>query len=287
MRTVRAAFLLPLFFLALPALGAPDAQYLAELSARARELKLAERPEWLKLVHYVANAGRGVHGLVDSPGWYNAPQGKTDPQAELEATLASFYSEVAETPERQNPQCLFIARRHWLDAELHFERGRMPQRDCPRYQEWHGALNAARLTLVFASAYLNNPSSMYGHTLLRIDARDQDERTRLLAYTVNFAASTNETNGITFAIKGLLGGYAGTFSVLPYYIKVREYNDLENRDLWEYELALSPDEVERVLRHAWELLPAYFQYFFFDENCSYHLKALIPVARPELDLTAP
>ena len=270
------------------ALGADDA-YLAELIARSRAMQLAERPEWLKLGHYLPDlAGRGVHSLVDSPEFFNAgPRGKTDPQAELEATLASFYSDVVETPDRQNPQCQFIARRTWLDEQLHFDPRRLALRDCPRFREWHTALNAKSLTVVFASAYLNNPSSMYGHTLLRIDARDQDERTRLLAYTVNFAANTAETNGIAFAVKGLFGGYAGTFSVLPYYIKVREYSDLENRDLWEYELALSPEEVERVLRHAWELLPAYFQYFFFDENCSYHLNALLQVARPELDLTAP
>jgi Domain of unknown function (DUF4105) len=287
---VRLPFLLAaaLAALAPPALAAPDARYLAELGARARELKLAERPEWLKLVHYVPTvAGRGVHSLVDSPQWFNAPDGKANPQAELEATLASFYSEAEETPRQQNPQCLFIARRQWLDGELHFDRSRMPQRDCPRYREWREALNAERLTLVFASAYLNNPSSMYGHTLLRVDARDQNERTRLLAYTINFAADTNETNGLTFAVKGLLGGYAGTFSVLPYYLKVREYTDLENRDLWEYELALAPEEVDRVLSHAWELLSAYFQYFFFDENCSYHLLGLLQVARPELELTPP
>jgi Domain of unknown function (DUF4105) len=282
-------FFFALFVLSpLAALAAPDAQYLTELQSRARELRLAERPEWLKLVHYVPNlGGLGVHGLVDSPDWYNARDGKSNPGSELDATLASFYSEVAETPERQNPQCQFIARRAWLDSELHFDRARLPWRNCPRYEEWHAAMNAAKLTLVFASAYLNNPSSMYGHTLLRVDARDQNERTRLLAYTINFAADTNETNGLTFAVKGLLGGYAGTFSVLPYYIKVREYNDMENRDLWEYELALTPEEVERVLRHAWELLSAYFQYFFFDENCSYHLLGLLQVARPELELTPP
>lgn len=270
------------------ALGAGDPAYLAELVARSRELRLAERPEWRKLVHFLPGlAGPGVRSLVASPEFFNARGGQTDPQAELEATLASFFSDVEETPERQNPQCAFIARRAWLSGELRFDPRRLPSRDCPRYREWHGALNAERLTLVFASAYLNNPSSMYGHTLLRVDARDQDERTRLLAYTVNFAANTDETNGLTFAVKGLLGGYPGTFSVLPYYLKVREYSDMENRDLWEYELALAPDEVERVLEHAWELLPAYFRYFFFDENCSYHLNALLQVARPELDLTAP
>jgi len=279
----------PLIFalLAQPALAADDA-YLAELVARSRELRLAERPEWRKLVHYAPDLiGAGLHGLLDNPAFYNSPQGKTRPQAELEATLASFFSDVEETPERQNPQCAFIARRAWLEEALRFDPRRLPLRDCPRFREWHAALNAQRLTLVFASAYLNNPSSMYGHTLLRIDARDQDERTRLLAYAVNSAATTDETNGLTFAIQGLIGGYPGTFSILPYYLKVREYSDMENRDLWEYELELAPHELERVLRHLWELLPAYYQYYFFDENCSYHLLGLLQVARPELELTAP
>ena len=75
---------------------------------------------------------------------------------------------------------------------------------------------------------------MYGHTLLRMDAADQDERTRLLAYTINFAAGTEETSGFMYVLKGLFGGYPGVFSMLPYYLKVREYSDLEHRDLWEY-----------------------------------------------------
>jgi hypothetical protein len=276
-------WLVLLALLPLAAAAAPDPRYLAELVARAKALKLAERPEWRKLVHYEPNLiGPGVHGLLDNPAFYLSPRGKTEPQAELEATLAAFFSSAPESK-----QCAFIARRGWLDEELKFDRARLPMDDCPRFREWHDALNAASLTLVFASAYINNPSSMYGHTLLRIDARDQNERTRLLAYAVNSAAATDETNGLTFAIQGLIGGYPGTFSVLPYYIKVREYSDLENRDLWEYALALKPEEVERVVRHLWELLPAYYQYYFFDENCAYHLLGLLQVARPELELTRP
>jgi hypothetical protein len=280
-----------LFFLALvwaAAAPAADPAYLAELVARARELKLAERPEWRKLVHYEPDLlGPGVHALLDNRDFYLSPEGKSRPQSELEATLAAFFSEVTETKDRQNPQCQFIARRAWLDEELRFDRARLPMQDCPRFREWHAALNGEKLTLVFASAYINNPSSMYGHTLLRVDARDQNERTRLLAYAVNSAATTDERNGLTFAVQGLIGGYPGTFSILPYYMKVREYSDLENRDLWEYELNLAPHEVERVLRHLWELLPAYYWYYFFDENCAYYLLGLLQVARPELELTRP
>lgn len=276
-----------LLLLQASAFATVDNSYLAELIEKSRQLRLAERPEWQKLVHYVPNLiSSGVHGLVDSPQFYNAPDGKTNPQSELEATLASFYSEIEESKEQQNPQCTFIARYAWLNQQLTFDSPHLPQRECKRYQEWHAALNPRGLTLIFASAYLNNPSSMYGHPLIRVDAKDQDEHTRLLAYAITFAANTNETNGLAFVLNGLLGGYPGAFSILPYYLKVREYSNLENRDMWEFALNFTPEEIDRVLRHAWELKPAYFQYFFFDENCAYHLLGLLQVARPELDFTS-
>lgn len=269
------------------AFASMDRAYLEKLVSKSRQLRLAERPEWMKLLHYVPNLiTPGVHGLVDSPQFYNAPDGKNNPQAELEATLASFDSDVEESNEQQNPQCLFIARYTWLSQQLAFDPQRLPQHECKRYQQWHATLNPSGLTLIFASAYLNNPSSMYGHPLVRVDAKDQDEHTRLLAYAITFAANTNETNGLAFAINGLFGGYPGMFSILPYYIKVREYSNLENRDLWEYQLNLAPEEVDRVLMHAWELGSVYFQYYFFDENCAYHLLGLLQVARPELDFTS-
>jgi hypothetical protein len=236
-------------------------------------------------VHYVRNPlSPGMHSQVDSRSFFNAPEGRQDPRAELEATLRSFFAQAPESDD--HPQCRFAARRAWLDAELGFDARRLERRECRRYREWRAAIDASQLTLVFASAYVNNPGSMYGHTLLRVDAADQDERTRLLAYAISFAAGTDETNGLVYALKGLFGGYRGVFTMLPYYLKVREYSDLEHRDLWEYELGLGADEIERVLAHAWELLPVYFDYFFFDENCAYHLLGLIQVARPELELTA-
>jgi uncharacterized protein DUF4105 len=267
---------------------ASAATYLDELIGRSRELRLSERREWHRLMHYTNNlVTPGVHSLADARRFFLAPDGKTDPQSELEATLAAFFSNIQETDKEQNPQCAFIARYSWLDRQLGFDAARMPRQPCKRFHEWRETLNPQGVTLIFPSASLNNPSSMYGHTLLRIDAKDQDEKTRLLAYAINYAANTDETNGIAFAINGLFGGYPGTFSIMPYYLKVREYNDMENRDVWEYELNLTPGEVDLVLMHVWELGPVYFDYYFFDENCSYYLLELLEVARPELDLTGP
>lgn len=259
--------------------------YLDELVAAARHKQLAERPEWRALLHYQPRFQfLALRSLADSADFFNAPDGERNPQGELEATLAAFFSDVAETETQQNPQCRFIARYHWLQKELAFDPQRLPPQPCQRFAQWHEALNPAAVTLVFPAAYLNNPASMYGHTFLRIDTRGQTGRSQLLGHAINYAASTDETNGVVFAMRGLFGGYAGNFSLSPYYVKVGEYNDLENRDMWEYTLSLQADEVDRLLMHAWELGPTRFDYFFVDENCSYHLLSLLDVARPGLNL---
>lgn len=127
---------------------------------------------------------------------------------------------------------------------------------------------------------------MFGHTLLRLDPKDEEENTTWLSMAVNFGANIqNSDNSISFAFKGLAGGYSGNFIVNPYYTKIKEYNRQENRDIWEYPLNLSPDETERMVRHLWELKGINFDYYFFDENCSYRLLELLEVARPSLKLT--
>ncbi|MND98146.1 hypothetical protein D3C80_904860 [compost metagenome] len=83
-----------------------------------------------------------------------------------------------------------------------------------------------------------------------------------------------------------MGGYPGLFALVPYQEKLSEYRSLENRDLWEYRLNLNPEETGRMVEHIWELKQIRFDYFFFDENCSYRLLELLQVARPGLDLTS-
>ena len=139
--------------------------------------------------------------------------------------------------------------------------------------------------MIFPSAYMGNPASMFGHTFLRVDPKDQTEQTRILAYTINYAAEVPPDAGIEFAYKGIFGGYQGGFSTIPYYLKVQEYLDIENRDIWEYRLNFSPKQIDRLLMHTWELGNAYFDYFFFKENCAYHILSLLEVADPSLRLT--
>ena len=258
--------------------------YLAELTTTARANGLAERLEWRTLLHYKPRLIRpGFESQADDRAFFSAPDGKTNPQSELDATLAAFFSTA--TDSQPHPQCRFVARYHWLKQELNFDPARLRQQPCKRFHEWRAALNPQAITLVFPAAFLNNPASLYGHTLLRVDARGQDERTRLLANTINYSAATTDPSGLLFAVKGLFGGYPGVFSMAQYYRKVTEYSDLENRDIWEYELAFAPEEIDRLLMHVWELNSVRFDYYFLDENCAYHLLSLFDAARPSLRLT--
>jgi Domain of unknown function (DUF4105) len=259
--------------------------YLVELIDKGLQTKLAGEREWHLLLHYRENLFGGYTSEQDDPGFFMSPDGKTDPQAELNATLKQFFSEELVGRSRQPAQCAFIARYHWLRERLQFDDSRLPKLACERFDRWFNDFEAQSITLIFPSAFLDNPASMFGHTFLRVDQRGQTDQTKILAQTVNYAAYVPPDAGLAYPIRGLFGGYSGYFSTYPYYLKVQEYRDIENRDIWEYRLNFTEPQVKRLLMHSWELGNAAFDYFFLKENCSYHLLALLEYADPTLHLT--
>ncbi len=245
--------------------------------------ELAASSEWLALGHYHSNRFTSGHtSQADDPSFFLSERGKTDPKAELRATVQALTQPVT-GDHNSHPRCEFPARDRWLQSRLDLE---VPEVDCSEFEAWKSELNTESVTLVFAASYLNSPSSMFGHTFLRLDPPKNDGETNLLlANTISYAADAAERDSeILFAYRGIFGGYPGITSVRPYYEMVRLYSDIENRDLWEYHLNLTTAEVEQMLAHAWEIRDRNFDYYFFDENCSYRLLALIDVARPGTDL---
>jgi hypothetical protein len=179
-----------------------------------------------------------------------------------------------------------VARLNWLKQKLPIDVSTLPTVQCDSYAEWRKHVNSDLVTLVFPAYNLNSPSSMFGHTLLRLDSASDKGNSRWLSTAVNFGANvTEDDNSILYAYKGLAGGYSGIFVTDHYYKKIQEYNRIENRDIWEYRLNLTGDETERIVTHLWELQDINFEYYYFDENCSYRLLELLEVARPGIELT--
>ena len=216
---------------------------------------------------------------IDDPSFFFSENGKTNAKAELNATLDAFLNET--TLDDNSSLCRFPARATWLKEKLNIDS--YPEVVCKDYEDTLKRLSPTSATLVFPSAHINSPASMFGHTFLRINSK---YNSKLLAYAINYAADADpdKTNGVVFAIKGLFGGYFGSYSLLPYYEKLKEYRDTESRDVWEYDLNFTQDEVLRMVEHIWELNGTQSYYYFFTENCSYNMLWLMEIARPSVHL---
>jgi len=263
------------------AAGAADnAAYLEKVLQRAAAEQLHRDRYWQILLHYKPDDGAQPTSLIDDPDFFLAPDGKTDPAAELAATLRGIFRTDVNGDDAV--ACRFPARTEWLSTRLAIPAEKLPVVSCMKLKEALATADPKRTVLVFPSAHINSPASMFGHTLLRIDNSYQSE---LLSYSVSYAAVSTETNGVAFAFKGIFGLYPGRYSILPYYEKVKEYNDIEHRDIWEYHLNLSEAESRRMVLHVWEVQGTASDYFFFDENCSYNLLFFLEAARPAVQLT--
>lgn len=247
---------------------------------RARELSTHDKPRWRKLLHYEPTMMGGWKSEADAYEFFFSDEGKVNPEAELRSTVVAFFMARPEDPQK-HPICHFPARLLWLSQELGISSSDLPEVQCTNLQTWLGLTNSRSISVIFATYYGSNPASMYGHTFLKLNSRKEDP---LLDYAIDYAATTGDVDPVRYALYGLMGGFPGFFSMMPYHMKVHEYSDLESRDLWEYELDLTDEERRFMLLHAWELGGIYFDYYYLTENCSYHILSLIEVARPEISL---
>ncbi len=243
---------------------------------------LWEKTEWLNLLHYSKDSDAYISKVNDEQFFY-AMDGKENPEAELIETLKNLFSQTEDN--NQQTQCRFVARVAWLSNQLDIDKKSLPIVDCHEYLQWYNEIRADSVTMIFPAYHLNSPSSMFGHTLLRLDNKEKAD-SKWLSYAVNFGANIDsDDNSMLYAFRGLAGGYPGLFITEPYFKKIQEYNRIEHRDIWEYELNLTPVETEKLVKHLWELKDVNFDYYFLDENCSYRLLELIEVARPGIELT--
>ena len=242
-------------------------------SSTAKE-KPEVTPEWLALVHYRPQMFGGYEGTIDSESFYLAEDGRTNPASELQASIKLF--EEAKDKEKI---CLFPARYQYLQKQG-WVKADYPK--CEEYQQFVKDLHPAGVTLLFTDAYMNNPSSLFGHTLVRIDTGRKG--TQLLAHGMNYGAFTGPNPGALYAVLGLTGGYYGGFTVKPYYDTINTYNNIENRDIWELNLDLTQEEQEMFVAHLWEIGHTQTRYYFFTQNCSYMLLEMLDAVRPSLQL---
>lgn len=260
-------------------------------SVPANEIhSFATSKAWLKLLSYQQRGEKKFRSLVYHQEFFISAQGKTDPYAEahayiraLEAESPQLYGFVKATLPCAFPARYQLARNYW---PKHFK-----EVHCPQFAEWQDNLSLGDAYLVYSSSYPNNPASLFGHTFLRFDRKRKNLRqgsSELLGYSVGFLAVTDPNdNPLLYTFKGITGQYLGSFQLRPHYVNIGIYNNGESRDLWEYGLNLTAEEIsyfEKVLYE--QVLGPGYQYYFFDDNCAFYLLNLLEMVRPELEFSS-
>lgn len=245
--------------------------------------KWSQSREWAKLMHFEMSEYGTYRSLVDGPGFFFAQDGKYNLLSELKASLAAMSNSQLQVGKyKLHPQCAFPARYWFLKNKVGLKTQDIK---CPKVDEFMDLFKDPQtVSIVFSSAYPNNPASMFGHSFLKINSKSRADITDI---GINYAAQVAEDeNPFAFIYFGIMGGYLGQWSTESYHKKIKEYVQGENRDLWEYELNLTAEETRRFLYHLWELeTNSYFKYYFFDENCSYQILAALEAIKPEWTLT--
>jgi hypothetical protein len=246
------------------------------LLERAHALKLDESRYWHVIMHYNGRFS-GYKSEIDDPRFFLAPEGKTNPRSELDATVRSLFSD------KSGPEIVrFTARYEWLIRELKPDGIRNEALDA-QVAAVLKRFDPLKMTVLFSDEYPGAIESAFGHAFLAVYSKNPGAEK---AIVLNYAGDMHRDPYYIVPFKGLFGGYKGYFSIQNYHSKVNGYGAHEKRAVWEYDLNLSPSEIGKVVLHLNELDTIYCDFFFLDENCSQKLLTLIQPARPERRLYA-
>lgn len=241
----------------------------------SRITEFAHSPEWLG--HFFYDGDRaGYTSLVESKHYFFSSTGKYNPEDELKETVRrlSAPDEIS-----QEEYCHYVGRYELVLSV--FPQFRKPGHQCQAFEEWNQRLSLDSVRLSFATGYIKNPASSFGHLFLKLISKNQNSE--LLNYGINFSAQTGNDSGALYALKGLFGQYPGGFIFLPYHQLIKDYSDLEGRDIWELDLEFDDIAKRRLLLFVYEFDSNYVDYTFMNNNCAGILERLINYVnrRPE------
>lgn len=237
-----------------------------------------ESPEWLSLLRY-EKTFLGYKSLITKDEYFLAKEGRFNPDQELKKTIRLLSED-----NNNDIHCKYPAR-YLLLKKYHLITKNISLSKCERFQKLKSKLNLKSIHLIFSSYFINSPASAFGHTFLKLRSHDSAKANNdLLDYGLDFSAQVTTKNPLLYGVLGITGGFKGEFKLMPYYYKIREYKNVESRDLWDFELDFSRDELIYFVAQLIELRHADFDYFYLSQNCSYHILALLSSVKPSLRL---
>lgn len=214
---------------------------------------------WLNTLH-VKNGAREVV----SAEWYLSNERK--PETEYKEFKSTLLSEEGKLAACEFPARFKVIRKlENLKTDINLE-------NCHDLNQFKNYMRKKYVSLAITSEHMNAPASAFGHNMLIFH---DEKAVELDANVVHFSALTNNENPLRYVTNGLSGIYSGYFFYEPFFKKLNEYSDIEQRSIYIHELKLSEEQKELLLDHLFELKKARFRYYFATKNCGYQLSTLL------------
>lgn len=235
---------------------------------------ISNDPTWQRLLYYDRDARRSD---VDSADYFLSPEGRTDPLKELTATLKAYSAPFSEEGD-QHARCRFPARYLWLSQRLILDDYQVIPPQCISLKKSQDKVQLDSISLMYVTGYLGNPASSFGHSFIKLNTRNNFGDSSLFDLSISYGADVPENeNAFLYIYRGLFGEYQAKISDKYFYSDDLVYSSTEFRDIWEYELRLTDQQLLFFQLHIWEILGHQFQYYFLHRNCGYELSRMLEV----------
>tara|TARA_B100000575_G_C23131824_1_gene656654 strand:- start:606 stop:2204 length:1599 start_codon:yes stop_codon:yes gene_type:complete len=215
---------------------------------------MAENDYWEKLLHLDNNTSN-----IISENFYLSDTKNITAREELLLSINYINSHKG-----QNFACNFPAR--YLYLKKNYKVKKYSLKNCEELNNFYLDYDKKKLSLAFASEYTNNPSSVFGHTMLILH---NDYNDLEVGDVIHFFAHTNEEDRFfKYIVNGITGKYESYYGTDKFFKKLYRYNTLQQRYIYVYTLDFSEEEIKKFLYHLYELRKAKYEYYFGTINCA-------------------
>jgi len=253
-----AFFVLPIWFVTAAGMPQTDDE-IERLKEKAINEGIYKFPIWSALLH-----SENERANISDPKFLLS-HNNFSLASELSLTIEFFYRGAP------NNVCRFPARYYWLRQNLKIPE--LPLDSCPEVYEFRHKAPIDEISIVFASETVSQPASMLGHSFLKLSGKN--DRGVEITHAITFYTDINTYNLPKLLFDSLVIGKKGYFALSPYDEMQQRYVDEEQRNLWEYRLALNNFQIELIRLHLLELKHTKLTYFFQKYNCATLLNFVI------------
>lgn len=230
-----------------------------------QSVSFAEDNYWEKLLHLKNNK---TH--IISENFYISEL--NDLTAEKELLLSINY---INSTKGKNFVCNFPAR--YLYIRKNYPVKNYSLEDCNNLNKFLLDYKKDKISIAFASEYTNNPSSVFGHTMLVLHNNNKDLE---VGDVVHFFAHTEEDDKfLKYIVSGLSGEYDSYYGSDKFFKKLYKYNTLQQRYIYVYTLNFTKKDIKIFLYHLYELRKAKFKYYFGTINCAQKISDLLSIVK--------